>query len=111
MIDRIGSSFQPSPLQNRDQTISGAGSFQVPTQNPNAQNGKSFEAMVQGALSSISDVQQASDNKIQDLLSGKEVDIPGTMISLQEADITLRAVSSVRDKVVEAYNKLINMPI
>jgi flagellar hook-basal body complex protein FliE len=45
------------------------------------------------------------------LASGEDVDIHGTMIALQEADISIRTLSAFRNKVTDAYKNLINMSI
>ena len=45
------------------------------------------------------------------MASGEDVDIHGTMIALQEADISLRAMTSDRDKVIDAYKDIMNMAI
>jgi flagellar hook-basal body complex protein FliE len=45
------------------------------------------------------------------LASGEDVDVHGTMIALQEADISLRTMTAFRDKMSEAYKNLINMAI
>ena len=45
------------------------------------------------------------------MASGKEVDLHGAMIALEEADITLRTMVTARDKVIEAYQQLMNMTI
>ena len=55
--------------------------------------------------------QRVSDKKLELLASGEDVDIHGTMIALQEADISIRTMSAFRDKITDAYKNLINMAI
>ena len=43
--------------------------------------------------------------------SGEEIDIHGTMIAMKEAELSLRLATTMRDKFVEAYNKIINLQI
>ena len=38
-------------------------------------------------------------SNLERLASGEDVDIHGTMIALQEADVTLRFAVSIRDKI------------
>ena len=52
-----------------------------------------------------------ADDKLSKLASGEDTDLHGTMIALEEADITLRTMVAVRDKVVGAYQEIMNMSI
>ena len=73
--------------------------------------GNGFSNMIDNAIQKVDQVQHTADDKIQALASGRDIDIHGTMIALQEADITLRFAVNVRDKLVEGYNKIINMTV
>ena len=73
--------------------------------------GVDFGEVLTDAIRSVDQSQFQADDKLRDLASGKNVDIHGTMIAMEEADITLRTMTSVRDKVVDAYQKLMNMNI
>ena len=59
----------------------------------------------------VSNQQVAADDKLAELASGENVDLHGTMIALEEAEITLRTMTAVRDKVVGAYQEIMNMSI
>ena len=72
---------------------------------------KGFGDMLEIAVQKVDTQQHYADDKLQALASGKEIDIHGTMIALQESAISLRFAVSVRDKLVEGYNKIINMAI
>jgi flagellar hook-basal body complex protein FliE len=63
------------------------------------------------AIQHVGDSQRVADLKLERLASGEDVDIHGTMIALQEADVTLRFAVSIRDKLLEGYQKIINMSI
>ena len=76
-----------------------------------AAGGGDFSAKLEEAVESVSRAQVRADDKLQMLASGEEVDIHNTMIAMQEADIALRTMVSVRDKVVEAYQQVMNMTI
>jgi flagellar hook-basal body complex protein FliE len=70
-----------------------------------------FGNRLEKAVSDVSAKQVVADDKLQGLASGEQVDIHGTMIALEEADITLRTMMTVRDKVVDAYQAVMNMSI
>ncbi|MEE2751797.1 MAG: flagellar hook-basal body complex protein FliE [Myxococcota bacterium] len=63
------------------------------------------------AIGKVNTAQQDSDELLSQLASGENVDLHNTMISLQKADITMRTLVSVRDKVVGAYEQIMNMAI
>ena len=73
--------------------------------------GAGFSGKLSSAIDRVSDQQVAADDKLAQLASGKDVDLHGTMIALEEADITLRTMVTVRDKVVSAYQEIMNMAI
>lgn len=63
------------------------------------------------AVGSIDETQQVADDALSQLASGQDVDLHGTMIALEEADIALRTMVSVRDKFIGAYEQMMNMSI
>ena len=73
--------------------------------------GAGFSDKLTSAIDRVSDQQVVADDKLAQLASGKDVDLHGTMIALEEADITLRTMVTVRDKVVGAYPEIMNMAI
>jgi flagellar hook-basal body complex protein FliE len=73
--------------------------------------GPAFSDQLKSAIESVNDKQLQADSHLQAVASGQDVDLHTTMIALQEADITLRAMVSVRDKVVDAYQQVMNMSI
>jgi flagellar hook-basal body complex protein FliE len=94
----------------------GASPWTTPIGSPTAASGpsgntRSFANTLQDAMEAVDQSQARADDKLAELAAGKTPDIHGTMIALQEADITLRTMVSVRDKVVDAYQQIMNMQI
>jgi flagellar hook-basal body complex protein FliE len=73
--------------------------------------GTNFADTLSEAMDNVNATQHNADDKLAELAAGKSPDIHGTMIALQEADITLRTMVSVRDKAVDAYQQIMNMQI
>lgn len=63
------------------------------------------------ALQSVDNSQNAADHMLAGLASGEHANLHGTMVALEKADISLRTMVSVRDKVVSAYESVMNMAI
>ena len=74
-------------------------------------SGKEFASRLESAIRSVSDAQNSADVHLGRMASGEDVDIHTTMIALQEADIQLRTMVSVRDKVVETYQQMMSMTV
>ena len=70
-----------------------------------------FSSVLSEAVRYVNDRQIFADDKLTALSSGKEIDIHGTMIAMKEAELSLRLATTMRDKFVEAYNKIINLSI
>ncbi|HJN74024.1 MAG TPA: flagellar hook-basal body complex protein FliE [Myxococcota bacterium] len=72
--------------------------------------GDSFADGLADAIESVDAHQHKADASLELLMRG-EGNAAQTMVALSEADITLRTMSSVRDKVVAAYEQIMNMAI
>ena len=71
----------------------------------------SFQDFMTDALSSVDQAQHKADHVLMEVATGREVDLHGMMISMEKADIALRTMVTARDKVVEAYQQVMNMSI
>jgi len=76
-----------------------------------AGKGQSFGDLLDAAIQSVDQEQHAAEAGVRGLATAQDLDIHGSMIALEEANIALHAMVSVRDKVVEAYQTLWNMPV
>lgn len=73
--------------------------------------GGDFAARLERAVQSVDDHERVADVRIAKVAAGEDVDLHGMMIALQEADITLRLANSVREKAIEAFDRVYNMQI
>ncbi len=73
--------------------------------------GTNFGDALQSAVQSVEGHMADSDQKLFQVASGQDQDYAGMMVSLEEANISLRAMGSVRDKLVDAYQAIWNMPV
>jgi flagellar hook-basal body complex protein FliE len=73
--------------------------------------GAPFANFLSDAVASSNQKQEVSDKMVADFASGKLDDIHGTMIAIKEADIELKMVANVRNKLVDAFNDLWRMSI
>ena len=68
--------------------------------------GASFESVLTDAVGQANALDQAAAVKSQALASGAIDDLHGTMISLKEADIAVKLVGTVRNKILDAFQEL-----
>src|SRR5271154_4929263 len=75
------------------------------------QTEKSFAATLKDAVNQVNTAQKDSDVKMQEPASGKSQNIHETMIAAEKADIALRMMVQVRNKMIEAYQEMMRMQV
>ncbi len=68
---------------------------------------KSFEEM----LTNLNQSQLNSDNLVEQLSRGEDVDLHTVMISLEENNVNFNVALGIRDKLVEAYREIMRMQV
>jgi len=76
------------------------------------QDVKSFGELMNNALSSVNELQKQSGRLSDAVEQGKDgASLTEAMIASQKASIAFQAVTEARNKLVSAYEKIMNMPI
>jgi flagellar hook-basal body complex protein FliE len=70
-----------------------------------------FSAMLKDALKDVNDAQLTADDAVQKVLSGESKDIHSTMIALQKADVSLKMMLEVRNKIMDAYQEIMRTQV
>ncbi len=79
---------------------------------PQAAAPASFQTSFSAALKAVSATQtQASEMQKQVQLGNSSVSLEETMIAMQKAQIGFQATLQVRNKLVQAYSDIMNMPM
>jgi flagellar hook-basal body complex protein FliE len=76
---------------------------------PQAPEKVDFSEKLREVLNETNQTQVKAETAAEDYASGKQNDLHGTMISMTEADVSLRLVSNVRSRVIEAYREVMRM--
>lgn len=75
-------------------------------------NGPKFGDVLAQAVNKVNEVRQASGALSQAYIQGDpKVDITDVMIASQKSSVAFEAMVQVRNKLVEAYKDVMNMPI
>ncbi len=89
-------------------------SFGMPAAKKTENGGESvnpdFSERLKSMLTDVNIKQHNADDSIQKVIRG-DMDIHDGMISVSEADISLRYLVQVRAKVMQAYNDIVKMQI
>ncbi|MCP4302385.1 MAG: flagellar hook-basal body complex protein FliE [Gammaproteobacteria bacterium] len=83
-----------------------------PTQTTPAPAENNFGDMLKTTLNAVNEAQQhASDLKIGFANGTSDKSLAEVMIASQKADLSFRAATEVRNKLVSAYQDIMNMPV
>lgn len=75
-------------------------------------NGPRFGDVMAQAINKVNDVQQTSTKLSEAYVRGDpKVDISDVMIASQKASVSFAAMTQVRNKLVDAYKDVMNMPV
>lgn len=86
-------------------------SIQAPSVTGTSEAGKSFADTLKDAVSNVNQMQQAADVKMQELATGKTQNIHDVMLTSEKADIALKLMVQVRNKIIEAYQEVMKMQV
>jgi flagellar hook-basal body complex protein FliE len=75
-------------------------------------DGADFGQALKAAIDQVSSAQQSSQQMTQDFVSGQsDVNLQDVMINLQKASLSFQQMVQVRNKLVSAYQDVMNMPV
>ncbi len=74
-------------------------------------SGKSFGDTLTEAVDKVNALQKDADVKMQKIASGESTNISEVMIAAERADIALKLMMSVRNKVIDAYQEVMKMQV
>lgn len=74
-------------------------------------SGKNFATTLNEAIQNVNQLHKVADKKAEMLATGKTDDIADVMIAAERADIALRVMTQVRNKVIDAYQEIMKMQV
>ena len=76
-----------------------------------AQGASGFTDLIQKSLNSVNEVQQQSNPTAEAYERGEGVPLTDVVLSMQKSSIAFEATLQVRNKVLKAYEDILNMPV
>ncbi|HLT90961.1 MAG TPA: flagellar hook-basal body complex protein FliE [Woeseiaceae bacterium] len=71
-----------------------------------------FGDLLKQSIDAVNDLQQGASALKQEFEAGKsDVSLVQVMVAAQKADLSFRAMTEVRNKLVAAYQEIMNMPV
>lgn len=74
-------------------------------------SGKSFADTLNAAIDKVNTLQKDSDKAIQNLATGRTDNVAEVMIASEKADIALKLMMQVRNKIIDAYQEIMKMQV
>ncbi|HEY3914351.1 MAG TPA: flagellar hook-basal body complex protein FliE [Verrucomicrobiae bacterium] len=81
------------------------------TQSSSSSTGAGFEGMLGDLVNEVSQKQSAANDAVNGLMSGKNVSLHQTMISMEEANVSFQMMVEVRNKLLDSYQELMRMQV
>lgn len=78
--------------------------------NPVNEGASSFQSLLTDTVNSVVDAGQATEMKANGLAEGK-ADIVDVVTAVAETEVALETMVSLRDRVIQAYEEVMRMPI
>jgi len=76
-----------------------------------AAGGSSFADLLKQAVGDVNQLQLQAEQAGMDLAAGRVTDLHQVMIITEKADLALQMAIQVRNKVIDAYQEIMRMPI
>lgn len=77
----------------------------------NVEGTKSFSETLNQAVQQVNQLQKTADKKAQDLATGRTDNVAEVMIASEKADIAMRLMVQVRNKIIDAYQEIMKMQV
>ena len=113
-IDRVLATIRSFSQQGGASGVGGAGGVGgVAGPNATQQSGATeFANLLKKGIESVNQTQQNASSLAAAFEKGTPgVELPQVMLEMQKASVSFRALTEVRNKLVNAYQEIMNMPI
>lgn len=71
----------------------------------------SFADMLKDAVGKVNTMQKQADTKMTELATGKTDNIQDVLVTTEKADIAMRLMVNIRNKVIDAYQEIMKMQV
>jgi len=72
---------------------------------------KSFAKTLENFVNDVNTLQNRADESIEKLATGEISDVHQVMIAVEEANTAMEFMLEIRNKIIEAYQEIMRMPV
>lgn len=106
------SEIDVNQILNQMRAMRGIAQGQGPEAAPPAGPGEDFNALLKQSIDKVNETQMAAGELRDRFVAGDpNTDLTQVMVALQKASVSFEAVTQVRNKLVNAYQEIMNMQI
>lgn len=98
-----------NPVQRISDT--GIAPLQLPQQERVRSTGETFGDVLGKFVADVNTLQVQADQSIDKLATGEITDVHQVMIAVEEASTAMEFMLEIRNKIVEAYQEVMRMPV
>ncbi len=69
-------------------------------------DGPGFRALLEEQIAKVNELESDAKQALEDLATGRRVDIEGVILATQKADIAFKMLLQVRNKMMDAYEEV-----
>jgi flagellar hook-basal body complex protein FliE len=111
-IDRVLSQIRSIAAASRAGSLTGMGALNGATPTAPTATNNGFANLLKAGLEKVNATQESAGSLATKFEKGVPgVELPQVMLEMQKANISFRALTEVRNKFVDAYREIMNMPL
>ncbi len=77
----------------------------------NTKADSSFADILKKSLNEVNELQNRADDSIKSIAEGKMDNMQDAVIAIEKADVSLKLVTEIRNKAIEAYKEIMRMQV
>jgi flagellar hook-basal body complex protein FliE len=104
-------SISPNHLLSQMQALESLAQGQPMQAQVTTEQSQSFANLMQQAINQVNETQMQASNLSQSFELGHQVDLSEVMIAIQKSRVSFQALTEVRNKLLTAYQDVMNMPV
>ena len=81
------------------------------SQNTSSNGAGSFSELLEKSFAEVNQDQQRADRAVKELVAGRTKNVHETMLAVEKADLSLKLMMQVRNKIVAAYKEIMRMQV
>jgi flagellar hook-basal body complex protein FliE len=78
---------------------------------PGPEGAHSFSDLMRQSVAQVNEYQHEADRAINELVAGRSKNIHETMLTIERADTSLKLMTQVRNKILDAYREIMRMQV